>query len=799
MKKLRLFLLQAFLATLPFAPSAISAITVPEQLSHMDDITEIPAGKFFRMERTGEKTTFGDSESIFPACAKTGELTFDVSNLRVLGNMGEAGQLKALTIYRDSYRHCSKPPGWCGVWTAKDLASYGPYYFKIELKGAGGKTEELALNEKLPWNSRITLLDNIFPLAELKDPAGRLNARLLAFAPLSEDGLLRPSGLIYHLWLENTSKEPLSGSLKLPELFGKRPEGEWAWKEPYEFEVGFADGRKVTPEMLKNGLAFSLKPGETLSVPLVLYMPGTPALEEIQKKGELAWFNDTWRYNRGLLGRLQITENPWMAEFLERQVLGALGSLAMGPTGKLAGSNWGTYPANRQIWAKDCFYSALPIVSIDPRLAAPIIDWFHENGIRHSGAIVEGGLNHSISLTVSSLMLAGVYYDHTGDAEFFRNRPALRKEWEERLEALEASRKFPDIHLYPTRFISDGLLEGDFHCGSNIAVWHALKSFSRLLAEVYGDPVAAQHYAERADLVKADILKHTVINGKFGPQFIEGIDRDGSVPHMASDGEESETTLIPFYGLLPNDDATYRNYMRFSMSPENKQYTPQTRSINWGPKVPSTAPGYNKGLCATAEKKDIFGPEGYLTEIRRVTDADGSVWWWPVKLKKQAAQADIGKLNESKESSQEAEKVEPDRGPGKAGWFSGVFAVLFRTRLAGLDYDAPSRVLTWQPLPALGDFEWQNFPFGNEKFSVKYETRENSRLATIKNETDKAVTVRLHLPADRGVNIAADGKVLPTTPALYFGQSGLSTEFSAPPNQTVVILQSMDKLSSRKP
>ena len=34
----------------------------------------------------------------------------------------------------------------------------------------------------------------------------------------------------------------------------------------------------------------------------------------------------------------------------------ALGSLAMGPTGKLAGSNWGTYPATRQIWAKDCFY-----------------------------------------------------------------------------------------------------------------------------------------------------------------------------------------------------------------------------------------------------------------------------------------------------------------------------------------------------------------------------------------------------------------------------------------------------------
>ena len=758
----------------------------PGELKRMEDAAVIPEGEFFRFNREGGKVRFGDKQSIFPTCAKTGELTFDVSNLRALGNMGEAGQLKALTIYRDSYRHCAKPPGFNGVWTAKDLSSYGPYFFTLELDRSGDKPESFALDEKLQWDYRIVLLDNIFPMAELREPAGRFKVRLLTFAPVSADGAERPAGLVYHLWLENTSKEAISGTLKLPKLFEGRPDVRWAWKEPYEFEIGYAEGKKITPETIKNGRPFSLNPGATLSVPLVFYMPGTAALDDIQRRGELAWFNETWRYHRELLGRLRIKGNPWLAEFYERQVLQALGSLAMGPTGKLAGSNWGTYPANRQIWAKDCFYSVLPLISVEPRLAAPIIDWFHENGIRHPGQIVEGGLNHSISLTVSSLMLAGKYYEQTGDAAFFQARPALRKEWEERLDGLEASRKFADIYLYPTRFISDGALEGDFHCGSNIAVWHALKSFSRLLAEVYKDPVAAKRYAGRAEQVKADILKHTVIAGKFGPQFIEGINRDGSVPAMTSDGEESETVLIPFYGFLPNDDVTYRNYMRFSMSPENKQYTPQTHSINWGTNVPSTAPGYNKGLCAAVDKDSLFGEHGYHGEIRRVTDADGSVWWWPISLKNGGANVEAGKLDD-KERAAAKERIEPQRNPGKAGWFSGVYATLFRTRFVGIDYDAPKRTLTWQPLPSLGDFVWQDMPFGRERYGFKLKTADGKQSAEITNLNALPVNARLRLPATAGTKLSIAGKPLATRPAPYFDEPGVAAEFEVPPGCSVQV------------
>ena len=44
--------------------------------------------------------------------------------------------------------------------------------------------------------------------------------------------------------------------------------------------------------------------------------------------------------------------------------------------------------------------------------------------------------------------------------------------------------------------------------------------------------------------------------------------------------------------------------------------------------VPSTAPGYLKGICAGTSSADLFGEHGYLKEVRKVTDADGSIWWW---------------------------------------------------------------------------------------------------------------------------------------------------------------------------
>jgi hypothetical protein len=244
-----------------------------------------------------------------------------------------------------------------------------------------------------------------------------------------------------------------------------------------------------------------------------------------------------------------------------------------------------------------------------------------------------------------------------------------------------------------------------------------MSGYARLLKEVFADDAAAEEAAARAENVRAAILAKTVVPGPFGLQFVEGVNRHGKIPQMKSDGEESDTTLIPFYGFLHSDDARYGNYMRFSMSTNNAQYVAATHSINWE-KVPATAPGYNKGLCAGASAESLFGAQGYFTEIRRVTDVDGSVWWWPRRINQQ-------------------NEVEIRRTPGKSGWFAGVFDAVFVNRFLGVAYDAPTRTLWFAPLPATGDFIWSNFPIGLDRFTVSYQ----HGVASVINLNRHSVTV----------------------------------------------------------
>jgi hypothetical protein len=274
----------------------------------------------------------------------------------------------------------------------------------------------------------------------------------------------------------------------------------------------------------------------------------------------------------------------------------------------------------------------------------------------------------------------------------------------------------------------------DYHTGSNVCAWFALKSYSRLLREVYNEPDAGTFFEETAAKVHSAIMEKCTISGPFGNQFIEATYRDGRPAPMESDGEESDITLMPLYGFLSWNDPVYLNYMKFSVSAYNTIYRPQIHAISWYD-TPSTAPGYMKGVCAGTDKTSLFDEHGYITEIRRVTDADGSIWWWVYGWGKPGVTPPYG----------EVVRGNPG-GFGKSGWFSGIYSTVFITRQLGLTFNKSTNSLCFEPIMPSGGFKWNDISFAGNKYSVNYLFDNKSVTANLKNSNPEKLKTEFSLP-----------------------------------------------------
>ncbi len=731
------------------------------------EFLQTPPGPFFGIERlAGVWRTF-DPESHFASTTDRDKITFDVSNGTMLANMGANGALRTVSAYRNGYR--ATTTGWPGVWMAKDCSTYGSYAFTFEWEGnsttlaASFDSAGLGSEEPVDWNLRTGLLRNLIPVSTLTDSQGRFSATLLAFAPVSRDGRQRPSAVFYGVLLKNTGNTPLNGIIGAPlcdRAANAATSLRWPARDPFNFEIewfGYESARTagvVSGSFDANhgaadrGATFHvpvhLAPGASRWVPAVLRQPGDDVLHVLQTRTVEEWLGETLTYFESLLGRLETPDHPWLAPFHERQILQAVQSLAMAPqtdgSGAFIGGNWGSYEPTRLTWMKDCFYGTLPCAVIDPNLAQQQILWFATYGVRPKGSQFRGGVQHSISLSVSSLMLAGLYYQNTGDAAFFRSHPALRAHWDRIVSELLGGRTDPNVWLFPSDYISDGECGASFHTGSNLCVWHALTSYARLLAEAYGELERAAELIEIAGRVREAIHSHCVMTGRHGPYLNETAHSPGQPDRPFHDGEESDTTLAPVYGFLRFHDPLYLGTMRFAMSPENPNYNPEFFGLRWKG-ANTTSPGYNKALGAVLSPDDLWGPHAAMTELRRVTDADGSNWWWSFGY-------------EGTPSYQHPIRAFADI--GKAAWTAGVFSMLFQAKFLGVEYDAPARRFRWEPDATIGAFTWTGFPRGIDRFTVS----RTETTALFGNPNPHTVQLEASLPIGKARTIVVDGRRL---------------------------------------
>ncbi|MDD3172724.1 MAG: hypothetical protein PHF63_03555 [Herbinix sp.] len=727
-----------------------------------DEVLKEQVNPFFCISVKDGDYECGNKESYYAKKFPDETFSYDVSNCKVLANMNEFGTLKSVTFYRNSYS-CDDIPG---VWIAKDFGQEGPFFYRIKI---GNECIDL---KDYKGSVQSDLMNNLFP--RVKFELDKITATLLAFAPISADGRERLRGLVYGLYISNKTKEDLDVSVFPPDF---SPGNNY-------FTITNASGKVL--ENVTEGREISIKINSKGSawVPTVIYGPGdNKDVNIIENKGTLYWFNQTLSYFKNMLGNLSMDTDPLTAAIFERAVYQGISSVGMNREGEVVGSNWGTFPTTKQIWMKDMFYSYLPLSVLDPEFFLKGCLWFLDNGIRPEGSKYKGGIYHSLSNSLISVIMVGMYYDSTGDKEFFKSNKVIYNKLNKILEET-LQLKPDDCWLFPSLWISDALSLGKYHTGSNICVWKAFNGISRIAGEVFEDDNLQCKYKEIAMHIKVDIEKYMVIEGKFGPQYLEGIGgltqelqktypveeynkefinqamvflpdviKDGYINLVMHDGEESDTTLIPFYKYKSYDDGVVRNYAKFTTSQENPTYGTECRGIKWGNESGATFPGYTTAFAGIVDSETMNGDRGYMRELKRLVDIDGSWWWWPYKCNTKTG--DVVRLNCC----------------GKCGWASGVFASMFMTQILGIQYDAPSKQLNFRPFSPCSNFVWQNARTGSGKFDFSYQENIDMISVSVTNRGKEAVTAVIEIISDR-IPIKSDTQAkIPYTKGKFLGKN----------------------------
>ncbi|MBW8347907.1 hypothetical protein K0H71_00430 [Bacillus sp. IITD106] len=707
------------------------------------DALKQPKSKHFWISSYNGRYQYGDKESFFGKKLPDQYLTFDISNNKVLANVNSNGSISNLTIYRGCYFSDDIP----GVWVNKDFSSTGPYSFKIKIEESVYDLEDLA------WRRTTSLLDNIFPITEIESE--EIKVTLITYTPISSDGKQRLRGVIYGLYLENKSGMEIKGEVLLPNIGDQ--------EDPFsntDVSIAIAD----THQGSGSGISFDLAPGNGIWVPAVLHAPGEEIMEEINSQGSLKWLLSTWSYFKSITGNLTMPSDPFAEEFFQRAVYQCMGAIGMDGKGDIVGSNWGTFPATKQIWMKDMYYSYLPFYMLETEFFKKGILWFIDRSVRFKSNKFKGGVNFSLSNTLTPIIMCGLYYSSTGDHSFFLENEQINIKTKKILKEVINSRKDKDLWLFSSFWISDAYSLGDYHTGSNVLAWYAFNSYSRILREVYKEFKLADEYKDIANKIKVALDDYNTVEGPFGRQYIEGTsdnkERKTRIPLetynqegkdfgmqfigdliendevnlMMHDGEESDTTLMPMYGYLDYDNQVYRNYAKFSMSEHNPTYNPESRGINWGELSESTFPGYNIGLANIVDSESMSGDEGYLTEIRRLTDIDGSLWWWPYENKGSYGNVVRNQI-------------------GKCGWASGVFVGLFISDILGIKYDGPTKTLKFRPFSPSSDFEWKNCKLGITLFNLSFSKKDNRIRVNISNHNEFSINAEIEIPLADDVDL----------------------------------------------
>ena len=646
------------------------------------------------------------------------EMTFDISNNHIMASISRTGLFRHVCIAKGLSRAAETPDSLRGVRAEKELIDGAPWLFTLAMQ------DQPPVSLHALSGTSVDLLDNLFPVYAFHDKGWRV--RLMAFAPQAAPHTA-PRAVATVLLIENLGTQPLRGTVttSLIALDNAAPEAHQAM-------VGWEHSAGAITD-------FDVAPGQSQAIALVLLLGENR--DELQNTAlalrahdALWWFNTTRSWHRGRLGELSIPDAPFYAESLVRQSELCRQAALYLPDGRFGGAflgsdywglkDWHSSP----VWLKDTFYQMLAMSLFNPAQCADAILFFNQWAMpsepygrgreRFPNAPRE---THSLGNSLAPFVLAGCYYRATGDKAFFTTHPELLDSARLCFAAMLKSRRYQDVFLFPSMYVSDGDARGDFHTGTNALAWFALQAMARIAREAYGNEVLSVEWNRLAQRVKTDMRRHCIGSGKRGEQFFEGANYDGTFVTDLYDGEESDAALMPFYGLAEPDDPALLRFCGMALTSENQFYNSAIDGVRWIDgdfKNAATFPAWVNAL-AGAENEDAQSER--LKRIAQLTDLDGSIWWWPYAARAQSP-SNVARRN----------------GAAKCGWAAGTYLCQFTHTLLGLEIDVPDRHFRLRPFSAFNEFCWTNCRLGIAVFDVGYARHGSVITAHVTNQNHEA-------------------------------------------------------------
>jgi hypothetical protein len=656
----------------------------------IEECWNVPTNEYANIFQKNGKCYSMNRDSYYSQIIEDKDFSVDVGNTKVLANFSSNGDLKKLSFYRNPYLTEDKP----GTWVSNGFVS--EEHLNIMINNSELNSVLCRKAKKISYD----LVFNSLPrfIYEIND-----EKILQVFVPLYSEKEDPISSLVSIVSIHNNN----GTDVFFPNVYQKKYSDTKNVEVKYKFNNQKMDG--------VDSWYLLTDPNETQQ------------WDDKKIEQEIIF---SVRYYKRKFNSLKISKLPKFGYLINRSLMNTNNTLSSNSEGNIVGANWGSAPVINRTWLRDMFYTSIPQMYVQPKIFEKVIIWFDKYQIKVRGDKFNGGIQHSVVNSLISTLLLGLYYDYWGDKKFIDSHLTIWRNCLSINEYLLQVLNHSKDGLISSKWISDGIAVGQYHTGTQIVLWKSFKIISEIAKYEFEDEKTFKKFKHAAKLLKMNILKNCTFQNSNGDKlFLEGCNilshstfypvdaykkdvvnqgldfltrviKDNFINLKFHDGEESDTTLAPFYEFLREDNSIYKQSMKYAGSLNNPTYSKLSKGLSWGNQSEATFPGYITILMGCKTKCEF---KKKIDELFKITDLDGSWWWWPYKVGK--SNLEISRFN----------------GCGKCGWASGVFGALSIKNILGIDYSYTHKKLEINLSNISPSYDWNQLkmPFGVMSIKVQ--------------------------------------------------------------------------------